>query len=57
MLRLYIVGGKFLKAAQSFYIDSRACVSGWFPVNVGLRQVCVMSSWLFNVFMDKRFER
>ena len=44
--------------AQSFYVDSRACVrvgnevSEWFPVNVGLRQGCVMSPWLFNVYMD-----
>ena len=43
---------------QSFYIDSMACVrvgndaSEWFPVNVGLRQCCVMSPWLFNVYMD-----
>ena len=49
MLRVYGVGGKLLKAVQSFYIDSRACVrvgndvSEWFPVNVGLRQGCVMS--------------
>ena len=40
---------KLLKAVQSFYVDSRACVrvgndvSEWFPVNVGLRQGCVMS--------------
>ena len=27
-------------------------VSEWFPVNVGLRQGCVMSPWLFNVCMD-----
>ena len=27
-------------------------VSEWFPVNVGLRQGCVMSQWLFNVQMD-----
>ena len=27
-------------------------VSEWFPFNVGLRQGCVMSSWLFNVYMD-----
>ena len=27
-------------------------VSEWFPVNVGLRQVCVISPWLFNVYMD-----
>ena len=52
MLRVYGVGGKLLKAVQavqSFYVDSRACVrvgndvSEWFPVNVGLRQGCVMS--------------
>ena len=43
---------------QSIYVDSRACVrvgndaSEWFPVKVGLRQGCVMSPWLFNVYMD-----
>ena len=42
MLRVYAVGGKLMKAVQSFYVDSRACVrvgndmSEWFPVNVGL---------------------
>ena len=47
MLRVYGVGGKLLKAVQSFYVDSRAYVrvgndvSEWFPVNVGLRQGCV----------------
>ena len=49
MLRVYKVAGNLFKAMQSFYVDSRACVrvgmdvSGWFPVNVGLRQGCVMS--------------
>ena len=49
MLIVYGVGGKLLKAVQSFYVDSRAYarvgndVSEWFPVNVGLRQGCVMS--------------
>ena len=44
MLRVYGVGGKLLKAVQSFCVDSRACapvgndVSEWFSVNVGLRQ-------------------
>ena len=58
MLRVYGVGGKLLKAVQSFYVDSRECVrvrndvSQWFPVNVGLRHGCVMSPWLFNVYMD-----
>ena len=27
-------------------------VSEWFPVRVGLRQGCVMSPWLFNLYMD-----
>ena len=27
-------------------------MSEWFPVNVGLRQGCVLSPWLFNVYMD-----
>ena len=27
-------------------------MSELFPVNVGLRQGCVMSPWLFNVYMD-----
>ena len=58
MLRVYAVGGKLLKAVQSFYVDSRVCVrvrndvSEWFPINVGLKQGCVMSPWLFNVYMD-----
>ena len=58
MLRVYGVGGKLLTAVQSLYIDSRACVrvgndvSEWFPVNVGLRQGCAISPWLFNVYRD-----
>ena len=58
MLRVYGVGGKLLKAVQSFYIDTRSCVRvgndvrEWFPVNVGLRQGYVMSPWLFNVYMN-----
>ncbi|MEL7302040.1 MAG: reverse transcriptase domain-containing protein, partial [Pseudomonadota bacterium] len=52
------VGGCVLKGIQSFYAGSRACVrvgsemSDSFEVNVGLRQGCVMSPWLFNVYMD-----
>ena len=26
MLRVYVVGGKLLKAMKSFYVDRRACV-------------------------------
>ena len=56
MQRVYGVGGKWFKAEQSFYIDSRACVrvgndvSEWFPINVGLRHGSVISSWLFNIY-------
>ena len=55
---MYGVGGKLLKAVQSFYVNSRACVrvgndvSKWFPVNVELKQVYVLSPWLFHVYMD-----
>ena len=55
---MYRVGRKLLKAMQSFYIDSRMCVqvgndvSEWFQVNVRLRQGCMMSPWLFNIYMD-----
>ena len=55
MLTVYGAGGKLLKAVQSFYADSLAFVrvgndvSEWFPVDVGLRQGCQMSPWLFNV--------
>ena len=58
MIRVYGVGEKLLKAVQSFYVDSRACVrvgndvSGWFRINVGLRQGCVMSPLLFNLYMS-----
>ena len=27
-------------------------MSEWFPVNVGLRRLCVISPWLFNEYMD-----
>ena len=57
MLRVYGVGGKLLKAVQSFYVDSRVCVrvgndmSEWFPLNVELRQGFVMSPWSFNIYI------
>ena len=58
LLRWHGVREKLLKAVQSFYVDRRACVrvgivvSELFPVNVGLKQGCVMSPWFFNVYMD-----
>ena len=47
-----------MTAIRSMYLGSQACVhvsgkmSGWFPIIQGVRQRCVMSPWLFNVFMD-----
>ena len=40
------------------YVGSKTCVRvgnevrEWFPVRVGLRQGCVMSPWLFNLYID-----
>ena len=58
VLQIYGVGGKLLGAVKSFYAESKACVrvrkeeGEWFGVTTGLRQGCVMSPWLFNVYMD-----
>ena len=55
---VYGVGGKLLNAAQSFYANGISCfwvgmdAGEWFPDDVGLRQGCVMSPRLFNVYMD-----
>ena len=59
MLDEYGVKGKLLRAIRSLYEGSEACVrvdgmlSGWFPISKGVRQGCVLSPWLFNVFMDR----
>ncbi len=43
---------------KSFYEKASACVkisgetSEHFEIKVGLKQGCVMSPWLFNIFMD-----
>ena len=58
ILRLYGIGGRLLRGVRSLYVGSKACVrvgnevSEWFPVRVGLRQGCVMSLWLFNLYID-----
>ena len=59
VLEEYGVKGRLLKAIRSLYKKSEGCVrvkdelSSWFPITQGVRQGCVMSPWLFNVFMDK----
>ncbi len=49
VLKIYGVGGQLLKWIQAFYREANASVrvggkySKSFPVEVGVRQVCVMS--------------
>ena len=58
VLGMYGINGQLLIAVQSLYEKSEACVrvcreeDEWFEVDFGLRQGCVMSPWLFNLFMD-----
>ena len=58
VLRVYEVGGKLLNAVKAFYRDARACVridgeiGESFTIKGGVRQGCVMSPWLFNLYMD-----
>ena len=58
VLNMYGVERKLVRAVKIFYEDSMACVrvgrveSDWFGVKVGLRQGCVMSPWLFNLYAD-----
>ena len=58
MVRMYDVGGKLLNGIKSTYVDSSACVrvkggaSERFRIDSGMRQGCIMSPRLFNVYMD-----
>ena len=58
VLRMYEFGGKLLAGIKSMYVDSLACVrvkgdeSRRFRIDSGVRQVYIMSPWLFNVHMD-----
>ena len=51
-------GVKLLSGIKSMYGDSSACArikrdeSEWFRTDNGVRQGCIMSPWLFNLYMD-----
>ena len=55
--------GELLRAVQSLYICSQAAVrtregeTDWFEVKCALRQGCVLSPWLFIIFMDNIMKR
>ena len=58
VLRMYDVGSKLLKGIKGMYVNTLACVrvkgceSECFRIYSRVRQVCIMSPWLFNVYMD-----
>ena len=54
---MWVAGGKLLNGIESTYVKSLACVRvkgerECFRINSGVRQVCIMSSWLFNIYID-----
>ena len=55
---MYDMGGKLLNGIKSIYVYSLACFivkgceSDCFRIESGVRQVCIMSPWLFNVYME-----
>ena len=55
---MYDVGGKLLGRIMSIYVGSLACVrvkgnvSEWFRIDREVRQGCIMSPWLFNIYVD-----
>ena len=51
-----------LSGINSMYVDSSACVrvkggeSEQFTIDSGVKQGCIMSPWLFNVYIDAMME-
>ncbi len=58
VLKICGVGGQLLNEIQDFYRETNASVRVGgefresFAVEVGVREGCVMSLWLLNIFMD-----
>ena len=57
-LKIYDAVGKLLNGIKSMYVDSLACVrvkggdSEGFRIDSGMRHGCVISLFLFNVYID-----
>ena len=58
VLRMYEVGGKLLNGIKNMYANNLTCVrvkggkSECFRINMGVRQGCIMSPWLFNLYLN-----
>ena len=58
VLRTYEVRDKHFSGIKSMYVNSSACVrvkgdeSEQFRIDSGMRQGCIKSPWLFNVYID-----
>jgi hypothetical protein len=58
VLTMYGVGGKILSTIKSMYEESKVSIrigrkrGRKLKVDVGLRQGCVTSPWLFNIFIN-----
>ena len=58
MSRKYDVGAKLLSGIKSMYVDISVCVRvKWgecerFRIDSGVRQLCIMSPWLFNIYIN-----
>ena len=58
VLKPYDVGSKLLNGIKTMHVNSLACVivkgseRECFSIDSGVRQRCIVSPWLFNVYMD-----
>ena len=57
VLKMHDVEGKFFNGIKSMYVDISACVRvkegeiQRFRIDSGVVQGCIMSPWLFNIWM------